>query len=135
MSQTARGALLYHWAVVHALIAARPAAPRTPGAHRMTRTLVMDDDAVLRGSVCAVLEHAGYEVVAAADRADGLRQSLAAPAAVVRDRPGDAGDGWAAAEHGAATHCAHGDGARHLWASTRASPPHVGRSRELVGKT
>jgi CheY-like chemotaxis protein len=49
----------------------------------MTRTLVMDDDAVLRGSVCAVLEHAGYEVVAAADRADGLRQSLAAPAAVV----------------------------------------------------
>ena len=49
----------------------------------MTRILVIDDDAVLRGSVCSVLENAGYEVVEAADGADGLRQYLAAPTAAV----------------------------------------------------
>ena len=49
----------------------------------MTRILVIDDDAALRGSVCSVLEHAGYEVVEAADGADGLQQYLAAPTAAV----------------------------------------------------
>jgi len=39
----------------------------------MTRVLVMDDDAVLRGALRVALEAAGYEVLDAADGDAGLR--------------------------------------------------------------
>ena len=39
----------------------------------MTRVLVMDDDAVLRGALRVALEAAGYEVLDAADGETGLR--------------------------------------------------------------
>jgi DNA-binding response OmpR family regulator len=55
----------------------------------MTRILVIDDDAALRRCVCSVLENAGYEVVEAADGADGLQQYLAAPTAAVIAVSGD----------------------------------------------
>ena len=50
-------------------------APRTEGSSTPSRArvLVIDDDADLRGAVRRALEQAGYEVLAAADGAAGLR--------------------------------------------------------------
>src|SRR5262249_34174089 len=49
----------------------------------MARILVIEDDAALREIVSYVLADAGYEVVEAANGADGLKEYLAAPPLIV----------------------------------------------------
>jgi CheY-like chemotaxis protein len=88
------------------------------------RILVIDDNAAIRELLRLVLEEEGYEVIEAADGAEGL-QRVSGDSYRPRDyRSADARHGWSGAADGAAAYGAHACADGDLWGS---GGPHTGQ--------
>src|SRR5947209_4600947 len=83
----------------------------------MPRILVIDDNAAIRKVLRFVLEEEGYEVIEAADGAEGLQRVSGGAYRPRHYRSEDARHGWSGTAAGAAARGAHARADGDLWGS------------------